>query len=453
MKYTDLNRAGGIGSNSSLIELGSFKFLIDSGLHPKEIGNDAMPDFALLKGVELDFIILTHCHLDHLGSLPVIARKYPGIPIFCSLPSQLIAPRMLRNSVNVMKRQRQEKGIEEYPLFTFTDVEKLRSNFHPLRHEEPEVIGKGDDKLTLTLYPSGHVAGAVSMLIEHKERTIYHTGDILFDDLMTLPGARIPDIEVDVVITETTRGLTDRAPGKDRESEWKRLFEGITRTIEGGGSCLLPVFALGRLQEVLAVLNAARKRGDIPRCPVFAAGLGMDIVDYFDQITRETGLMKFRKKILKEIGLKSPRIPQQPGFDKMPAGLYILSSGMMVERTPSYSVASCLLHEKKNSVYFLGYCDPDTPGGKLRNCKSGDAFRFEVYDLDSTVNAEIDSFDLSGHADREELLDLVAEFNPSHVILTHGDPEARQWFKDQIQKENLAEKVTDPQPCVAYTIN
>ena len=111
MKYTDLNRAGGIGSNSSLIELGSFKFLIDAGLHPKEIGNDALPEYEMLKGVELDFIILTHCHLDHLGSLPVIARANPGVPIFMSLPSQVLAPRMLRNSVNVMKRQRQEKGI------------------------------------------------------------------------------------------------------------------------------------------------------------------------------------------------------------------------------------------------------------------------------------------------------------------------------------------------------
>ena len=94
------------------------------------------------------------------------------------------------------------------------------------------------------------MAGAASVLIEHGERTIYHTGDILFDDLKTLPGARIPDMKVDVLITETTRGLTDRISGRDRSAEWERLFEGITRTLERGGSCLLPVFALGRLQEV-----------------------------------------------------------------------------------------------------------------------------------------------------------------------------------------------------------
>jgi len=452
MKYTDLNRAGGIGSNSCLIELGSFKFLVDAGLHPKEVGLDAMPDFSKIKNVQLDFIILTHCHLDHLGALPVIARNNPGVPILMSQPSQLLAPRMLRNSVNVMKRQRQERGIVEYPLYTFADIDRIKPTFRALKFERPEVLSKGNDHLTVTFYPSGHVAGAVSILIEHKERTIYHTGDILFDDLKTLPGARIPNIKVDVVITETTRGLTDRISGKERDSEWERLFDGINRTIERGGSCLLPVFALGRLQEVLSMLNEARKKHKIPVCNVYAAGLGMDIVDYFDQITRETGLIKFSKKILKEMRVESPRIPRQPGYDKLPQGIYILSSGMMVERTPSYAVASCLLHQDINSIFFVGYCDPDTPGGMLKHCKPGDTFRFETYDLDSEVKAEIGSFDLSGHADREELLDLIAEFEPSHVVLTHGDPEARQWFRQQIEAEHLVDRITDPQPCETYNI-
>ena len=453
MNYTDLNRAGGIGSNCSLIELGGFKFLIDTGLHPKEIGNAAMPDYELLRDVDLDFIILTHCHLDHLGSLPVAVRAFPGIPVFTSLPSEVLAPRMLRNSVNVMKRQRQEKGIVEYPLYTFAEVERLRQCLRPLRFEQPEVISKKGDSLTLTLYPSGHVAGAASILIEHEERVIFHTGDILFDDLHTLPGARIPDMKVDVLITETTRGLTDRVSGRSREVEWNRLFEGIERTLKRGGTCLLPVFALGRLQEVLAVLHDARKRGQIPQSPIFAAGLGMDIVDYFDQISRQTGLIRFRKRIIKEMRVTQARYPEQPGHEKMPKGIYVLSSGMMVEQTPSYAVASCLLHDKNNSIYFVGYCDPDTPGGLLKTCKPGDTFPFEVYDLQVPVRAEVDSFDLSGHADREELLDLIAEFEPSHVVLTHGDPEARQWFEQQIRQEQLAPKVTDPQPCVRYTIN
>ncbi|MCG8526709.1 MAG: MBL fold metallo-hydrolase [Opitutales bacterium] len=448
MNFTDLNKSGGIGSNSSLIELGNFKFLVDSGLHPKEVGKGAVPQLELLDGVDLDFIVLTHCHLDHLGSLPIVMKRYPDVPVFMSLPSRVLAPRMLRNSVNVMKRQRKEQGIPEYPLFTFSDVDHISARFHPLRFEQPEVITKGADELVITLYPSGHVAGAASMLVEHADETVYFTGDLLFDDLQTLPGARIPDMKVDVLVTETTRGLTQRAQDSERDQEWERLFAGVTRTIEQGGTCLLPVFALGRMQEVLAVFADAQKRGKIPRCPIFSAGLGMDIVDYFDQISRETGLIRFRKKVLKQLRVESPRIPQNPGFDKLPKGIYVVSSGMMVEKTPSYSLASCLLHSDLNSVYFVGYCDPDTPGGKLKACTKGEKFWFDVYDLETELHAEVDSFDLSGHADREEILDLVAEFEPQKVVLTHGDPEARRWFAEKIAEESLAPNVIDPEPCV-----
>ena len=452
MNYTDLNRLGGIGSNSCLIQLGKFNFLIDAGLHPKEIGLSALPDFNKLKGIDLDFAILTHCHLDHLGSLPVVLRQFRKIPVFTSMPSRILASRMLRNSVNVMKRQRKEKGIAEYPLYTFTDVDLIGNQFRPLRFERPEILSKGNEELAITLYPSGHVAGAASILIEHPEKTIFITGDILFDDLETLSGARVPDMQVDVVISETTRGLTDRCSDRNRDLEWDRLFERISETIGRGGSCLIPVFALGRMQEILAVLNKARKKHLIPQCPVYATGLGMDIVDYFDQITRETGLIKFKKKVIKDLRVESPRIPKHPGFDKLPQGIYILSSGMMVERTPSYSVASCLINSDLNSILFVGYCDPDTPGGKLRMCKKGDKFWFDVYDLEAEVKADIDVFDLSGHADREELLDLIAGFEPEKVILTHGDPDARAWFTGQIEKEALVDCVIDPKASETYTL-
>ena len=81
MKLTDLNRHGGIGANSLYLQLGDFHLVVDSGLHPKLAGRDAMPDFALLKDVKLDLVIITHCHLDHIGSLPVLLRHHPKVPV------------------------------------------------------------------------------------------------------------------------------------------------------------------------------------------------------------------------------------------------------------------------------------------------------------------------------------------------------------------------------------
>lgn len=85
-------------------------------------------------------------------------------------------------------------------------------------------------------------------------------------------------------------------------------------------------------------------------------------------------------------------------------------------------------------------------------CKKGDKFHFDAFELETEVMADVESFDLSGHADREELLDLIAGFEPKHVVLTHGDPEARSWFAEQIKKEELVEHVTDPQALETYTI-
>ena len=117
MKLIDLNRRSGIGSNSIYFQLGCFNVLIDAGLNPKELGYAAMPDFQAIQNVELDIIVLTHCHLDHLGSLPVIAAQNPDATVITAIPNIELAPRMLRNSINVMKRQREEHAINEYPLF------------------------------------------------------------------------------------------------------------------------------------------------------------------------------------------------------------------------------------------------------------------------------------------------------------------------------------------------
>jgi Cft2 family RNA processing exonuclease len=173
-------------------------------------------------------------------------------------------------------------------------------------------------------------------------------------------------------------------------------------------------------------------------------------MELFDQISRDTGLIHFRRRMLKELKIDAPRLPKHPGTGHMTPGIYVLSSGMMVENTPSYVAAASLLGTAANSVYFVGYCDPDTPGGKLRKTKRGDPFLFETMEFETRVNAEVEWFDLSGHADREELLDLIAEFEPKDVILTHGDPLARDWFSAKIKDEKLAQRVIDPEPCLTY---
>lgn len=125
---------------------------------------------------------------------------------------------------------------------------------------------------------------------------------------------------------------------------------------------------------------------------------------------------------------------------------------MLVEHTPSYVVAGALLSHPHNSVCFVGYCDPDTPGGKLLRAKHDDAFSFDVLDYVGSVRAHVDKFDITGHADREELMEFAKAVEPKTIILTHGDPEAREWFEGTLAERMPDVKVINPEPLEEYGV-
>ncbi len=452
MKLIDLNRHGAIGANSTYIQIGAFHILVDSGLHPKMMGFDAMPDFKPIEDVELDLIILTHCHLDHLGSLPVVTAHNMDTPVITTAPNAELAPRMLRNSINVMKRQREEHGITDYPLFLHRDVIQLNKQFVVQRFEHGELYYKDEEKIEVILHPSGHVAGAAAVELIHNDRRIVFTGDVLFDAQRTLPGAHLPQGKIDTLILETTRGAKAREHGVTRASEVDKLVTRIGEILERDGSCLIPVFALGRMQELFKIIYEARSFGRLPHCPVHAAGLGMDICNYFDKIRKRTHLIDFDITMLEKMKVRTVDMNMRPGRDMPRKGIYLVSSGMMVQHTPSYKIAASLLPHAQNGICFVGYCDPDTPGGKLLEEKDSGSFFFETMDYIAPIRASVDQFDLSGHADREELADYAEQSEARAIVLNHGEDLAREWFEKALLERMPATKVLNPTPTVLYTI-
>ena len=452
MKLIDLNRLGGIGANSTYVQIGSFNILIDAGLNPKELGYDAMPDFSPIEDVELDLIILTHCHLDHLGSLPVVSGHNPEAPVITSVPNIELAPRMLRNSINVMKRQREEHGISDYPLFLHRDVVDLSKRLVAQRYDRGEIYTKGNEKIEVILHSSGHVAGAAAVELLHAGRRIVFSGDVLFEHQRTLPGAKLPQGEIDTLILETTRGASARQPDLTRKSEVARLIAQIETILQRGGSCLIPVFALGRMQELFKIIYEARNNGHIPKTPIYAAGLGMDICNYFHKIHERTGLIDFSFKMMEKLNVRALDPNMRPGRDLPRKGIYIVSSGMMVEHTPSYKVAASLLPHANNGLCFVGYCDGDTPGGKLLASRDEGSFFFETLDYLAPIRASIEQFDLSGHADREQLAEYATQSQARSIVLTHGDPDARAWFQTTLNQSLSEGTVLDPAPLTEYTV-
>lgn len=449
----DLNNKKEIGANGISLEFGPFGFVIDSGMDPKKLGYESLPNFGLLEPNSVDFIVLTHCHLDHLGALPVLAKKQPNAQILVSQPTSLLAPLMLENSYSVMCRQKKEKDIQEYPLFEKDDIVQLVKKFFVLKNNKTYCLEKEGHQAKLTIFSAGHVLGASSVLIEYEDRRVFITGDTLFSDQNLLRGAQVPQIDnLDTIVLETTRGCTERTAL--RRDEEVRLIKVIRKTIKKGGICLIPAFALGRVQELLVLLYKAHQENRLPSCPIFCSGLGMALIGVFDEVGKTSPCINFSRQILKKLNVKTLR---RKKFDpkksvlKSPA-IYLLSSGMLVEHTPAYNVASCLLKDSKNTVCFVGYCDENTPGGKLLKAKSSEVFRFEELKYETKVRAKIERFDLSGHADRDELYEFVVKQNPKKVILTHGDDKARTWFKEKFESSSNHFSVLNPNVGQRYEI-
>jgi Cft2 family RNA processing exonuclease len=125
---------------------------------------------------------------------------------------------------------------------------------------------------------------------------------------------------------------------------------------------------------------------------------------------------------------------------------------MMVEKTPSYVLASGMLGHAKHTIGFVGFCDPDTPGGQLLATKPGEDFLFAAANVKAKVRAHVERFELSGHADREELLEFVLQTQARKIVLTHGDPPARAWFAEQLTRQLGPDRVLDPQPLQTYQV-
>jgi Cft2 family RNA processing exonuclease len=455
MFFKDLNSACEIGANCHYVKIGTFNIVIDAGMSPREVGLASLPNFSEIPQHSLDFIIATHCHLDHIGSIPVLMRDHPQARLLVTPQSRILMPVLLENSYVVMKHQRRELGRKECPLFERREIDGLNEHFFEMKYGVRRTFRKGEDRIDIEFFDAGHVAGAGGIMLEYKHRKIFFTGDVLFRRQRILPEGKWPEEKIDTLVMETTRGSTERTEQKQVSVEIERLILTLQYTLQRGGSVLIPTFAFGRTQEILTILHEAIKNKKIDKkTPIVCSGLGLTIVDTFDTIAQKYPSLLFRKGILKDLGVISLNKMKyfKPGDEPKKPTIFVISSGMMVENTPSYNIAACLLGASKNSICFVGYCDPDTPGGHLLAAPSGESFLFSTLNYSTPIRASIERFDLSGHADREELLQAAIRLDPRAIVLTHGSEESRNWFMDEFMYNAPHINVLNPEVMTEYNV-
>jgi len=452
MRITNLNPDTNIGASSWFVELDGYRLLLDAGTHPRFEGKASLPLYDLVSGQDVDAIAVTHCHLDHVGSLPVAINHFLGAHVLMTELSYFIVERVLHNSVNVMKREREERGVLEYPLYSHHEVEEIAPLFQGFRYNreiEWAAFHKtrgGAASPTLEFFDAGHTLGSAGVMVRGRKETLFYTGDVCFHDQTILRAARFEDVQADVLILECTRGNRSVAKGFTREAEIERLAQSIQRVLKRKGSVLIPAFALGRTQEMLTLLALLMREGRIKRQPVYIGGLGRVFSEIYDLQAHRTH-RQHSNLLLHEAHELIVASPEQIKKMKLTGGrIFVITSGMMSENTAAHDLAVRMMADPKHAIFFVGYADPETPGGRLKLAKSGEKFIFSGDAGEVECNCELGDFDLTAHANREDLLDFVGKVDPRVVMLTHGDEAARKWMEQQIHARHPKIKVVHPEP-------
>jgi Cft2 family RNA processing exonuclease len=437
MKFTNLTRAEEIGANCYLLEAGGVRVLLDAGMHPREAGALASPDFSLLEGRGFDAMVLTHAHQDHVGCLPLAMRQAPGAPVFMTEATAALSDVMLHNSVNVMMRQREELAAQDLPLFTHREVEKMSVDW--------EIVGLGErldlggHGVTAEFFDAGHILGSSGVLFEAEGKRVFYTGDVNFEDQTLMRGAKFPEKNIDVLIMETTRGDSPTPEGMTRRTEEDRLLTTLQSALDEGSPVLLPVFALGKTQELLALLYEAKKRGAL------RGGFGLFVGGLSAKVTAVTDLAECLP--MEVVGGRDIA-----NLAVRPRTVYAISSGMMTENTLSNILAPRILEDPRAHCMFVGYSDPRSPAGRLRAGREGDEVLLDRRQRPVRRKCKLDEFTLSAHSTREGLLDYVQRAQPKKLLLVHGDPPAVAWFAREVPKVSSHTEVVIPAPGVTVEL-
>jgi Cft2 family RNA processing exonuclease len=440
MEFTSLARRIEIGANSYWLRVGGKNLVLDCGLHPKDAGLEALPDYGLLPPETVDAVVVTHAHQDHIGSLPILTRREQVAPVFMTPATARIGETMLHNSVNVMMRQREEENVDVYPLFTHRGVDLSAGMWRQLPVRQPVLMSGergagGGDEPSIEFFNAGHILGSVGVMIRHGGRSLFYTGDVNFEAQTLMLGADFPTEPVDVLVMETTRGDSPMPEGFTRKGEEERFARALKAAFERGGGVTIPVFALGKTQELLTLLWQLRRSGRLAHVPVYIGGLSTKITAAYDALVRNSDRGLDDLLLLHEM---APYVLSGSEAGTMPVRkncIYALSSGMMTEHTLSNIFVRKVLPDPDQTLFFVGYSDPESPAGRVRSAKLGDKVVLDPTLPPVELRCRVENFNFSAHASRESLRDYAVRLRPKKILFVHGDVPAVEWFRTTLMSD------------------
>lgn len=439
--FLPLGGADEVGSSCFYLNIDGTGILLDCGIHPQKNGADSLPDFTFLDDKVIDFIFISHAHQDHIGALPFLIKKFPHVRIYATKQTLEISRLTLHNSVRITNAQM--TGTVEELIYDHDDIDLiLRSateveyreilEFRGLRHLTKE-------KIVVTFFDAGHILGSASILIEYQQKKLFYTGDIKTSSQAIMNGADLLNIKIDVLLTESTYAASGSDSICTFRDEGDRLIREANKVINFGGSLLIPVFSLGKTQELMMFLSNKMKSGKLTEAYICTGGLGRKISHVYD-LSRFLINRKYKNVKLSEVEQLNYFDIINPDFYQKHPSIVLASSGMMLENTMSFKLMKYWLRKKKFSIFIVGYMDSETPGYKIATSNIGDEIELGLVEK-IKVKCSIKKFHFPSHSTLEELLAIVKKVNPVRVVLIHGDPKAKSALGEAVLSYNRKIKV------------
>ena len=432
VKLIALGGAEDIGASCYYMNIDGTGIMFDCGIHPRKKGIESLPDFNKLNDLPLDAVIISHAHQDHIGGLPFLIKKFPHVKIYSTVQTVEIARLTLHNTVSIFREQMEDWQSVE--LYSHNEVELLLKSVHTLQYkEEIKIQGmrhETNDSIIIKLYDAGHILGSACIFLDYPGSKIFYTGDICLSDQAIMAGAELPEENIDVLISESTYAATKSDKVGTLNQESVRLVNDMNKMLANGGSVLIPVFALGKCQELLCRIFDSIEKKKLTETIIYTGGLSRKISGIYDNNRYIVNRLK-KDLELKEIEQANYiEVLDYNQFRKKP-GIVLATSGMMLERTFSHRFAEFWLRQKSFGIFIVGYIDNATPGYKILNAERGDKISFGRHD-NVEVQCQVKRYYFPSHSRREELLQIVDSLKPKKIIIVHGEPEAHNWFGEKI---------------------
>ncbi len=454
MKISFLGAAKTVTGSNFLLEGAGKKILVDCGLYQGKAleERENYEEFAY-NVQDIDFMLLTHAHIDHSGRIPKLYKEGYRNPVIATKATCDLCAIMLPDSGHIQEmenewqnRKRIRSGKKELPpLYTAEEAQKCLEIFKPVKYDE---IIELDPNINVRFNDAGHMLGSSIIEVWVKEggetKKIVFTGDIGNNDIPLL-GAPTMMENADFLVMESTYGGRLHMRNDDKAEMFLNI---VAETLDKGGNVVIPSFAVGRTQEILYELNKLKEnRNDeafikkyetLMKALVYvdsplatsATEVFRNNMDLFDDEVKQRiqsgdnpldfpGL-HFTQTVDESKALNESKIPS----------IIISASGMCeVGRIKHHLKHN--LWDPRNTILFVGYQAPGTLGAKI---VSGEK-KVKIFGEEVAVNARIEYIEgYSGHADQEWLLNFVYSFinKPKHIFLVHGEPDGQKILKDKI---------------------